>query len=137
MIRPRPCLVCGRRVDTGESRCEAHKVGSGRPRPCLVCGKPSQGNYCAAHDPQRDEQLRNERNPYRQAYRDKEYAKHRVYAFERAHGKCQNCGIYLQPAEWECDHIVPLSRGGTNDLSNLRVVCKPCHKTKTREDRRN
>ena len=25
------------------------------------------------------------------------------------------------------DHIVPLARGGTNDLSNLRVLCRRCH----------
>ncbi|MFI7281708.1 HNH endonuclease [Micromonospora chersina] len=25
------------------------------------------------------------------------------------------------------DHVVPLSRGGTNDLSNLRPACGPCN----------
>ena len=27
----------------------------------------------------------------------------------------------------EVDHIVPLSRGGTNDAENLRVLCSMCH----------
>jgi 5-methylcytosine-specific restriction endonuclease McrA len=36
-------------------------------------------------------------------------------------------------ASWrlEVDHEVPLWAGGTNDLSNLRAVCRPCHKAKT------
>jgi 5-methylcytosine-specific restriction protein A len=31
----------------------------------------------------------------------------------------------------EVDHIVPLSKGGTNDRSNLIGRCKPCHSRKT------
>ena len=30
-------------------------------------------------------------------------------------------------ARMECDHKVPLCRGGSNDLSNLRMLCVPCH----------
>jgi len=31
----------------------------------------------------------------------------------------------------QADHIVPKSRGGTDDPSNLRGVCKQCHSTKS------
>lgn len=27
----------------------------------------------------------------------------------------------------EVDHIVPLSRGGTDDYDNLRVICRECN----------
>lgn len=27
----------------------------------------------------------------------------------------------------ECDHIIPLSEGGTNDPSNIQVLCHDCH----------
>ena len=33
---------------------------------------------------------------------------------------------------WDADHIVPLNRGGTNELSNLRTLCHPCHKSRKR-----
>lgn len=132
--RPRPCIVCGVRV-VGGSRCARHKTGSGRLRPCLVCGRPSQGNYCVLHEPTIDENERNARNPYRRKYRDPEYAKNRQHRFERAHGKCEACGLPLMPAEWECDHLIPLRDGGTNAVENLRVLCKPCHQRKTRLER--
>jgi 5-methylcytosine-specific restriction protein A len=125
------------RTPDGASRCVLHKTGGLRPRPCLVCGKPVQGNYCSLHEPVIDEAMRNARNPYRKAYKDPQYARNRRHRFERAHGKCEMCGTVLQPAEWECDHAVPLRDGGTNDISNLLVLCKPCHRKKTAAERRN
>jgi 5-methylcytosine-specific restriction protein A len=32
------------------------------------------------------------------------------------------------------DHIVPLSKGGSNDEANLRPLCRDCHADKTRAD---
>jgi 5-methylcytosine-specific restriction enzyme A len=31
----------------------------------------------------------------------------------------------------EVDHIVPLQQGGSDDDSNKRLLCRPCHKAKT------
>lgn len=88
------------------------------------------------HEPTIDEAERNARNPYRRHYKDPQYAKNRQHRFERAHGRCELCGTVLLPAEWECDHVVPLRAGGTNDINNLRVLCKPCHRAKTRRERK-
>lgn len=35
----------------------------------------------------------------------------------------------------EVDHKTPLEHGGTNDDSNLWLLCNPCHKVKTAKDR--
>lgn len=83
-----------------------------------------------------DEEVRNARNPYRREYKDPQYARNRRHRFERVHGRCELCSIVLQPGDWQCDHLVPLSKGGTSDISNLRILCIPCHKAKTAEDRR-
>lgn len=88
------------------------------------------------HSPELDEAERNARNPYRQHYKDAQYARNRQHRFERAHGKCEMCGTYLMPGLWQCDHIVPVSRGGSNDITNLQVLCRPCHLAKTRQDRK-
>ena len=43
-----------------------------------------------------------------------------------AHWRCQLCGGELTYT-YEVDHIRPVSRGGTNDFSNLRALCRECH----------
>lgn len=32
----------------------------------------------------------------------------------------------------EYDHIIPFSEGGLTILENMRTLCSPCHKTRTR-----
>lgn len=41
----------------------------------------------------------------------------------------------LSVATEEVDHIVPLSRGGSNDRSNMQGLCEPCHKAKSLAER--
>lgn len=41
--------------------------------------------------------------------------------------KCCECGA-TEPLE--IDHIVPISKGGTSDPSNLQVLCRPCNRRK-------
>lgn len=41
----------------------------------------------------------------------------------RANGVCEMCGRLGH----EVDHIIPLAAGGSNEDSNLRFLCRPCH----------
>lgn len=41
---------------------------------------------------------------------------------------CAYC--HLQTAELTVDHILPLSRGGSNDISNIIPACGPCNYSK-------
>ncbi len=46
----------------------------------------------------------------------------------RAHGfKCGNCGSCH---DLQVDHVVPLIDGGTNEYTNLQLVCQSCNSTK-------
>jgi hypothetical protein len=54
---------------------------------------------------------------------DWDVLRRRVY--RRARYRCQNCG--RRNVELHAHHIVPLSVGGTNALSNLACLCRDCH----------
>lgn len=44
-----------------------------------------------------------------------------------------NCAICRQSLDsWDADHILEWSLGGVTETPNLQLLCKPCHKTKTR-----
>lgn len=46
---------------------------------------------------------------------------------ETFYGKpCVSCG---KPAD-TIDHIIPVSKGGTNDIENLQPMCWPCNRSK-------
>ena len=46
---------------------------------------------------------------------------------------CNLCGFKFQHAITKTvDHIVPRWMGGTSDPTNLQVVCRKCHRAKTR-----
>jgi hypothetical protein len=49
---------------------------------------------------------------------------------KRDNYRCVKCGAQPPDVELEVDHIVPVSRDGTNDLVNLRTLCRPCNQGK-------
>jgi len=51
---------------------------------------------------------------------------------EKQKGKCAACFKKLN--KYHIDHIVPLSKKGTNDKSNLQLLCAPCNLEKHAKD---
>ncbi len=47
---------------------------------------------------------------------------------------CQLCGATKKQERLEVDHIVPRSKGGTNDPDNLQVLCASCNRGKSNRD---
>jgi hypothetical protein len=52
---------------------------------------------------------------------------HRQYVLHRDNFTCQFCGA---TTSLTIDHIRPISKGGTHDVENLQVLCKPCNSAK-------
>lgn len=54
----------------------------------------------------------------------------RKYVFERDNYQCQSCGKQYGETNLTIDHIIPLVRGGSNDISNLQTLCFSCNRQK-------
>lgn len=69
-------------------------------------------------------------------YRTRRWPKWLEYAvYFREHGRCAICGedlsrLFFKDAQPNIDHIVPLALGGTNDTTNLQLLCKTCNLNK-------
>jgi len=54
----------------------------------------------------------------------------------RENGRCAKCsnnltGVFDPTQKAEIDHIIPISNGGTNDPTNLQMLCGKCNKEKS------
>ena len=57
------------------------------------------------------------------------WKKIRLAVFEKDNFTCQYCGA--SNVKLECDHIIPISKGGSNDFENLTTACVTCNRTKS------
>lgn len=93
-----PCTGCGRLV-------------SDRPGPCIDCAR-ARARERERHRP----------TPTQRGY-NAEYRKARAQVLTPG-ALCHWCGTVSATV---CDHLVPLSRGGTNDIDNLVPSCVACN----------
>jgi len=52
---------------------------------------------------------------------------YRRYILWRDEGKCRKCN---STDDLTVDHIMPVVRGGTNELANLQLLCRSCNSSK-------
>lgn len=57
-----------------------------------------------------------------------EWKRLRKMVFERDDFTCQYC--FKRGGRLECDHMIPVSRGGTDDPKNLATACFSCNRSK-------
>ena len=51
----------------------------------------------------------------------------RIIIYNKNKGRCAICGKFVPFDEFTIDHIIPLAKGGTNELKNLQCTCKTCN----------
>ena len=61
--------------------------------------------------------------------------KRKIFAAQK--GTCMYCKKYIhqRPADYDCDHIIPVQYGGPTCRSNLQLLCVRCHRTKSGRER--
>lgn len=70
------------------------------------------------------------KNKNKNESRDPISPKLRFEVFKRDKYVCQYCGACGPDVELEIDHVIPVSRGGTDDINNLKTACFKCNRGK-------
>ncbi len=55
--------------------------------------------------------------------------KHTLY--DRQEGVCNGCKLKFEYRHFEIDHIVPVSKGGGDNIENLQLLCNHCNRIKS------
>lgn len=141
---------CKRASHTGQQN--PHYRGGPQLRTCKACTKkfgiygsvrPDRGQYCSrrckvasqtkyasARERSREGGRRYEtRKRAIQLISGHHTKKEWVLLLTRFDGKCAKCG---SPDKITRDHIVPLSRGGSDLIGNIQPLCKSCNSKKWR-----
>ena len=51
----------------------------------------------------------------------------KIFVWKRDEGKCVKCG---SKEKLEFDHIIPISKGGSNTSRNIQLLCEKCNREK-------
>lgn len=116
------CPNCG--------RYRAHKKGFFRKR--LICSYCQAISVYTGTTPIKEGWLFRRTIGYEDHYNVKggsdwknKWRKLRKSALKHSGNKCSNCS---SSEHLEVHHIKPVSKGGKDELSNLKVLCRRCHK---------
>ena len=47
--------------------------------------------------------------------------------YDKCKGHCAYCGCELEYRDMQVDHVIPLRRGGSDDVDNMLPACRSCN----------
>ena len=62
---------------------------------------------------------------------DGDYRSHKSRLYRNQDGKCVLCNGQFNYENMEIDHITPRSRGGSDAVENLQLLCRQCNRRKS------
>jgi ATP adenylyltransferase len=74
------------------------------------------------------------RNPFGDSNLDAVPGNLRYEVLKRAKNRCELCGVSSRETQIDADHIIPRSKGGSNDIENLQALCRTCNAQKSNRD---
>ena len=74
--------------------------------------------------------IESKKNKKNKKERDNISSKLRFDVFRRDKYVCQYCGACGPGVELEVDHVIPVSKGGTDNIDNLKTSCFNCNRGK-------
>lgn len=89
-----------------------------------------QAKWVEPGNPQTTERLRSKTNQKRKRNRN-DYIQHRQRLYHVYGSVCWLCG---KPNAAQIDHVIPLSQGGSNDFTNLRLAHDECNVARNRQN---
>ena len=60
----------------------------------------------------------------------KNYRKNKHVLYGQQEGRCKGCDMDFPFKIFEVDHVIPRSKGGTDHLENLQLLCSHCNRVK-------
>ena len=61
---------------------------------------------------------------------EKERMQFIIILYEKQKGFCLGCTDHFKSLNLSIDHIIPQSKGGSNDIKNLQLLCQACNSFK-------
>lgn len=87
--------------------------------------------HAAVNEQKKLHRIRRDLQAYKNSKRSnsREHIPHdvRIYVWRRDEGKCVQCN---SREKLEYDHIIPVSKGGSNTARNIRLLCETCNRRK-------
>lgn len=120
------CKQCGtlhRRFDNFYSLCSRCHLFY-----CPKCGLWMSGKEFIGHYKRRGDSCSNCRDRKYQKYgRQALSVRLRILVFHQDNFTCQYCGRSAPSVELHVDHKIPISKGGSSELTNLITACAECN----------
>ena len=119
------CNKCGNKYALTREFWGHNPNGSFR-KTCRVCNRAQNRKWNYEH---RKEQTERSTRYQARKKRWQPSTQLRLELFAKANGKCRYCFTGLG-TDAQVDHAIPVSKGGTNEIENLDLICPRCNQEK-------